>query len=85
MFLYVMLFIFLAKLIATYDHGSLPYLRYPTAASFVLVLLIALYAQLRVAPYAYRLQNYLEAFLMMYGARRSHSAGLAAAFSAIRR
>ena len=48
------------KFVTTYDHAAVVPLRYPTALLFVAIILVALWAQLRVAPYAYRLQNYLK-------------------------
>lgn len=57
----------LVELIAARDHtgrSSTP-LRYPSACAFVLIILIALWAQVRVKPYVYRLQNRLEVFLMV--------------------
>ena len=52
------------KLITTHAPAMVEPLRYPSVAIFLVIIAIALWGQLRVAPYAYRLQNHLEAFLM---------------------
>ena len=55
---------FIANLVPEKAKGTAGY-HYPAAFVFLLIIAVALYAQVKVCPYAYRLQNNLEAFLML--------------------
>lgn len=61
----LMLLVFAIQLAAQYAPGGVGrWARYPSAALAVLILLISLIHHIRIAPFAYRIQNALETLLM---------------------